>query len=712
MERFRCLPKVRVVDDSSDEVEEWIPTRQEFLQVYKDVRTSYASDRPHVDRTPFAPKVEQPEVCDIIPTSRKIGKCTFVEGCFDAVLLLACCAGNVPVVSYLLTSYIQYFSIDTLIDKLSGYGFKRALRGSRGMARFEQLNYDKVSLLHAAAEGLRVDVIKLLLSAGAKVNNPTKWLLSPLSSALIPSKWSRELSCQRTVVCLIDSGANVNCRDADGMTPLMYAASRFRDGVDLVLMLVKAGANPYAMDSEGFTALHHACMGKSSDIVKYLLKIAPDLLLLRGKPSLACIAPYLSIFEAQVFNLRYKVKFMQQTKEHISVFLDFPTCPSSVKFDIHMLRVVCQVMLAYERPSLDIPSTLKVLKKFIASDIDPVVPVSFPRDIAKEKYQLALLKSIKSMEPTSRSWHQKTIQQCWLVLLSCYTHSSIPMMSMLYEHSCCVLNRSHFGDYSNFFFVEQLAKMICFRLDTIQYVYLSQGSLTKVLMMSEHFIDFACRENDYARLELAIHVFSALATSLEKVSIRCVHLANKVLNSCGGMIFEGLLCHNCEKETAILMSKFAKCNPPLLVNTNEGYAESLLHILLSRHDTLTSPLLQTFLHSGGDKWINTPGVNGLRPLHLHISREFTDLLIDYGAHFDAVDADGSTPKYCNEYLKSNPRPLSCIIARSILKTGGLTEYEINILPRRVQAFISLHDGHATRAEVDSVLLYKCTTSSM
>ena len=44
------------------------------------------------------------------------------------------------------------------------------------------------SCMHAAAEGLRLDVIKLLLSAGAYVNNPSKWIISPLISALIHSE--------------------------------------------------------------------------------------------------------------------------------------------------------------------------------------------------------------------------------------------------------------------------------------------------------------------------------------------------------------------------------------------------------------------------------------------------------------------------------------------------------------------------------------------
>ena len=55
-------------------------------------------------------------------------------------------------------------------------------------------------------------------------------------------------------------------------------------------------------------------------------------------------------------------------------------------------------------------------------------------------------------------------------------------------------------------------------------------------------------------------------------------------------------------------------------------------------------LLQTFLLSGGDRWINTPGINGRRSHHFHAQKKVQVLLIDYGAHLDAVDADGSTPR--------------------------------------------------------------------
>ena len=228
MERFMSLLVVAEIHDSSDEVGEWIPTQPDVVKACNDLRHSQNVKK-------------QPQVRDIIPTSHKIGKRTFVEGCFDAILLVACWSGNVPVVSYLLTSYIQHFSIDTLVDKLATQIDHAPILYPSGKmkARFQQLQTDKVSLLHAAAEGLQLDVIKLLLSAGANVNNPSKWSITPLISALNGVKvCSNARSCRKTLACLIDSGANVNCRCADGMTPLMYAA--VKGLVDELKVLIKS----------------------------------------------------------------------------------------------------------------------------------------------------------------------------------------------------------------------------------------------------------------------------------------------------------------------------------------------------------------------------------------------------------------------------------------------------------------------------------------
>ena len=181
-----------------------------------------------------------------------------------------------------------------------------------------------------------MDLIKLLLLAGANVNNQNRWSIMPLLSAFLNPYDMGGSLCRMTLACLIDSGANVNCRDADGKTPLMYAA-KFGDGAELAQMLIQAGADPYAIDNEGFTVLHHSCLRQCPEVVQYLLKIAPCLLLLRGKPSLACLAPYLTIFHTEVC--------LGPIRKHVpdtlmGVFLDDPNCPSAIKFDINVLRVV------------------------------------------------------------------------------------------------------------------------------------------------------------------------------------------------------------------------------------------------------------------------------------------------------------------------------------------------------------------------------------
>ena len=470
---------------------------------------------------------------------------------------------------------------------------------------------------------------------------------------------------------------------------------------------LKTGANPYLVDNEGFTALHHACVERSLAVIKYLLKVAPDLLLTQGKLSLACPAPCIAMFDTIKAPQMFPSAKPRNSADVANIFLQCRSCPPAIKFDINVLRIIRRVFLCHFDSSFQ--KSVNFLKKLIESDIEPIVkanggvPVSSPRDVVKEKYQLALLKSIKSIDPDSHVWDREMIQQCLLILFSYYRFSSLPLMWMLSDLMFRLYWYS-FYEYNVLHVADPLSRMLCFRLESTHYICLSEKSLSKVLIMSTKFISSACAWELVTFLNLAINIFSALVNSLEGRNVCCRPKIHSELHFCSRLIYAKLISIDSQREAAILMTKFVKCNPPLIVNDINGYPESLLHIVLSSQTGLTSPLLQTFLHSGGDRWINTPGVNGRRPLHLDVPRVIADLLIDYGAHLDAVDADGSTPEYSNEYFKYNPSPLSCIAARSIAKSGGLTKYESSILSAQVQAFISLHDGHATRAEVNSKLL--------
>jgi hypothetical protein len=71
------------------------------------------------------------------------------------------------------------------------------------------------------------------------------------------------------IEALIRRGANPNARDAEGMTPLHYAA--YRGDAAVGAALLRGGAEPNAKDSLGMTPLHAAAFEGHADFVKALL---------------------------------------------------------------------------------------------------------------------------------------------------------------------------------------------------------------------------------------------------------------------------------------------------------------------------------------------------------------------------------------------------------------------------------------------------------
>ena len=119
-----------------------------------------------------------------------------------------------------------------------------------------------------------------------------------------------------------------------------------------------------------------------------------------------------------------------------------------------------------------------------------------------------------------------------------------------------------------------------------------------------------------------------------------------------------------------------------------------------------SLILQCLLICSGDA-INQPDENdkGNRLLHKSVSLSclafrllLTKVLLTNGAHFDAVNALGSSfisnvdpsdelfQDICSSYL---PLPLTCLSATTIIAEG--IQYKLVDLPKHVIDFIALHD---------------------
>jgi ankyrin repeat protein len=112
--------------------------------------------------------------------------------------------------------------------------------------------------LHLAAAGYRVEIVRLLLAAGADPNSSMNHRQSgPLHYAAdtcLTSGARRARQQVETIRCLLEAGAKINAQDKNGATAL-HRAVRTR-GADAVRWLLKAGADPTLKNKPGSTAFH------------------------------------------------------------------------------------------------------------------------------------------------------------------------------------------------------------------------------------------------------------------------------------------------------------------------------------------------------------------------------------------------------------------------------------------------------------------------
>lgn len=114
--------------------------------------------------------------------------------------------------------------------------------------------------LHLAAAGYRVEIVKMLLAAGADANAASNHRRSgPLHYAadgyIIGAAWNPKRQV-KTIRCLLDAGAEIHAQDKNGGSPL-HRAVRTRCA-DAVKCLLDAGADPAMKNKPGSTPFHLA----------------------------------------------------------------------------------------------------------------------------------------------------------------------------------------------------------------------------------------------------------------------------------------------------------------------------------------------------------------------------------------------------------------------------------------------------------------------
>lgn len=120
--------------------------------------------------------------------------------------------------------------------------------------------YVRDTPLHLAAAGYRVEIVRMLLAAGADANAAANMRRSgPLHYAadgyITGPAWDAKRQV-KTIQCLLAAGADINAQDKNGAAPL-HRAVRTRCAA-AVACLLKAGADPTLRNKPGSTPFHLA----------------------------------------------------------------------------------------------------------------------------------------------------------------------------------------------------------------------------------------------------------------------------------------------------------------------------------------------------------------------------------------------------------------------------------------------------------------------
>lgn len=103
--------------------------------------------------------------------------------------------------------------------------------------------------------------VAALISEGASVNRPGQWA---------PLHYAAASGSLKAVQMLLDAGADINAKSANGTTPLMMAARENK--AEVARYLLQKGADPSVVNQSEYNAAGYAMRAKNKDLAMDIMK--------------------------------------------------------------------------------------------------------------------------------------------------------------------------------------------------------------------------------------------------------------------------------------------------------------------------------------------------------------------------------------------------------------------------------------------------------
>lgn len=659
------------------------------------------------------------EVSDMKQHLRKnhlfLGRGT-VENGLTHILHEACRTGHGELVKYLLKSVTNDIDINAPV-KYHPLSY-RYFTSEEQMTLNEKLDHYNGTLMHAAAEGGSVPVIKHLISVGASVNSVNCCSESPLIVALVHRQ-------AKAALLLIESGAKVDYQTSEGMTPLMYAVTT-PSMVHVIAPLIEAGSNVRLTDSCGYTALHRAFLAGTMRSVNVLLSLGVP-------PTLSgeCLARSPAYLGDHLLFIR-KTLYEHSQYRNILVNVIQPHFTTSVQIDTYLLKATFHFARFCEEGLADWIASgfLQACWLALADGLNlqsEVARISSEMPIAAygDRVEVCSWEEVQQLRyMPSVLGHQELAYQCLLIRERCLGFGDTTVIDLLLkvgkmfftrqqQHKALLLwvraseMAHHCLTEKGLYQIRELPLKeilehltLCTRGVGLGQILSDQKSSDQLALFISTCIDNTAEHILLTRTKWHFHQAVSVTSSTE--------IVNSLVIIFGHLISNQQLKVTKSIDIDSLGEKFVKgCKGPIVTYT--GWSTSLL-LLAHQHFFASEVHMRQLLEWGAHEYVNDPGESGNRLLHIVQLPSIVSLVLEYGAHPDAVNMHGKSPPFFAQRsyqdpqmlaLFEFPRPLVCLSASVVVETG--IPYQSLPLPQRIKTLISYHDPTCVVPETNSVL---------